>query len=105
VQSVDIKLLDRGGELHFAVHSANPDLTTDLRATVHDLVGGLEKSGFHTDTWQPGDPQSQAQSDADPRQQARQTYQPDPSPSRRNRGPNFEWMNQISALTGAERND
>jgi hypothetical protein len=119
-QQVDVKLTDRGGELHVEVHSADPILTTDLRARVHDLIGGLEKSGFHAEAWQPGESprhnsegtagatrgagnQPQPQSNDDPRRQGRNTYDPIPAPSRRNRSSNLEWMNQMNALTSAER--
>jgi len=120
---VDVKLIDRGGELHVAVHAADPNLTADLRASVHDLIGGLEKGGFEAETWQPADTpaqhpghaasesaaagdQPQAQTGDDPRQQGRNVYQPDYAANRHGRGWNrdshLEWINQISALTGAE---
>ncbi len=119
-QRVDVKLIDRAGELHVAVQSADPVLNSDLRASVHDLIGGLEKSGFHTETWQPGDTprhnldatppvtrntgeQQQSQAGEDPRRQGRNHYDPDYAPSRRSRSSNNEWMEQISALTGAEK--
>jgi hypothetical protein len=119
-QQVDVKLTDRGGELHVAVQSADPVLTTDLRASVRDLIGGLEKGGFHTDVWQPGDTprhasdgaagatrgagdQPQAQTGEDPRRQGRNAYDPEYAPSRRNRGSNPEWMKEMSALNGAEK--
>jgi hypothetical protein len=120
-QQVDVKLVDRGGHLHVAVHSADPVLSADLRASVHDLVGGLEKSGFRTETWQPGDtprhvagpastdasgacdqPHSQNGGD-DPRRQGRNGYEMDQSWSRRNRGSETDWIEQWSAFAGAER--
>jgi len=119
-QQVDVKLSDRGGELRVAVQSADPILTTDLRASVHDLIGGLEKGGFHTDVWQPGSSprhdfdatagvsrgagdQPQSQNGEDPRRQGRNPYDPDYAPSRRNRGSDTEWIKEMSALTGAEK--
>jgi hypothetical protein len=103
-QSVDIKLVDRGGELHVAVRSGDQNLTSELRASVRDLVGGLEKGGFHAETWQPGtaDP-AQTTTGEDPRRQSRNRYEPDPGSPRRKSGSNTEWMNYLSALTGAER--
>jgi hypothetical protein len=103
-QSVVIKLVDRHGELHVAVHSVDQNLTSDLRARVHDLVGGLEKNGFRAETWQPGD-SFQSQTGEDPRRQGRNAYEPQPMPARRDPGSNDEWMNYLSALTGAERNN
>ena len=117
-QQVDVKLTDRGGELHVAVQSADPVLTTDLRAGVHDLISGLEKSGFHADAWQPGESsrhasestagtprgtgdQPPSQSGEDPRRQGRNAQDPDYAPPRRNRSSNADWMEQIDALIGA----
>jgi hypothetical protein len=91
-----------------------------LRASVHDLIGTLDKSGFRTETWQPGDtPQrnsdipnnasrgagdpAQSQGDTDPRQQGRNLYNPDNIAARRSRGPNADWLQQMGALSGAEK--
>lgn len=103
-QSVDIRLVDRGGELHVAVRSGDQNLTSDLRESVRDLVGGLEKGGFRTETWLPGtaDPVQTATGE-DPRRQSRNVYEPDPGPQRRKSGSDTEWMKYLSALTGAER--
>ena len=118
-----MKLVDRGGELHVAVHSADPVLTTDLRSRVHDLIGGLEKSGFRTETWQPGDGprhnsepgvhtspgsgDAQQYAGQDAQRQGRNPYDPDYAPAKRGStsrdGSNIEWINQLSALTSAER--
>jgi hypothetical protein len=111
-QQVDVKLVDRGGELHVAVQSADPVLTTDLRASVHDLINGLEKNGLHAETWSPREavrsdqelPQSQSEQSAsgnDQRRQGRDNHQQDDSPPKRSRGSNDEWMKEIDALIGA----
>jgi hypothetical protein len=123
-QHVDVKLIDRGGELQVAVHSADPALTTDLRASVRELVGGLEKSGFRAETWQPsdtprhnaeatpattrdaGDP-PQFQSGEDPRRQGRNAYQ-EQAPARRGAaagGESSSWIEQIRALIGAQKDN
>ena len=109
-----MKLVERGGEVHVAVRSADPVLTSDLRARVHDLVGGLEKSGLRAETWQPGDsvrpssqPGAQQQPGEDPRRQGRNPYSPDDTPQRRapsSGSNNSEWIEQMSAVTGADRN-
>ncbi len=117
-QQVDVKLIDRGGELHVAVQSADPVLNSDLRASVHDLISGLEKSGFHAEAWPPGDTprhnseilagttrnagdQPHSQMGEDPRRQGRNAQNPDAAPARRSRRSNAEWMKHIDALIGA----
>jgi hypothetical protein len=122
-QHVDVKLIDRGGELQVAVRSGDPVLNSDLRASVHDLIGGLEKSGFRAETWQPADAprhpletnsgmpptaghSAQSQSDRDPRRQGRNPYDADRDQARR--GPatdrsNSSWMEQISAFISAQK--
>jgi hypothetical protein len=47
--------------------------------------------------------QPQSQAGEDPRRQGRNPYDPDYAPSRRNRGSNSEWMKEMSALNGAEK--
>ena len=98
----DIKLVDRGGELHVAVRSGDQNLTSDLRASVRDLVGGLEKGGFRAETWQPGaaDP-AQTATGEDPRRQSRNSTSRIRDAHRRKDSSNTEWMNYLNALTGA----
>ncbi len=119
-QRVDVKLSERNGELHVEVKSVDPALTTDLRAGLHELIGGLDKSGFRAEAWHPGETQRhnadatagvsrssgdqpQSQSGEDPRRQGRNAHDPEYAQPRRNRGSNTEWMNQINALSGAEK--
>ena len=122
-QQVDVKLVDRGGEIHVAVRSADAALTSDLRASVHDLIGGLEKSGFRAETWQPGestrhasaatasDAPQQSQHNApgeDARRQGRNPHDGEQTPTRRTRisdDNSIEWMRQMSAFSELERNN
>jgi hypothetical protein len=102
-QQVDVKLVDRGGELHVAVQSADPVLTTDLRASVHDLISGLEKNGLRAETWPPQPDQSA--SGGDQRRQGRDNQNPnnapDDAPPKRHRGSIDEWMKEVDALLRA----
>jgi hypothetical protein len=50
---VEVKVQERAGEIRVAVHSSNPELTTELRQQLGDLVGKLERSGYHTETYKP----------------------------------------------------
>lgn len=126
---VDVKLTDRGGEIHVAVKSADPVLTSDLRASLHELVGGLEKSGFHAEAWHSGPAHagsdtgsdfprsttrvgsdnpagsgdaSQQQSGHDARRQGRGAYEP-VAPLRRNRPANAIWLSEMASLHQTEK--
>ncbi len=52
-EQVEVRLLERAGELRVSVRSADPQLNTELRNGLGDLAGKLEKTGFHTETWHP----------------------------------------------------
>jgi len=53
-QRVDVRIVERAGELQVAVRAANPDVAQGLRQGISDLVGQLEQSGYHADAWRPG---------------------------------------------------
>jgi len=50
---IDVKIQERAGEVHVAVLSSSPSLTTDLRQQVGDLVGKLDRAGYHAETFKP----------------------------------------------------
>jgi len=52
--AVDVKLIDRAGQIHVSVRSADPALTKSLQDNISDLAGKLERSGFHAETSIPG---------------------------------------------------
>jgi len=51
--SVQLRMVERGGELRVAVHSASPDLNQELRADLPDLSKKLSDTGFHSELWRP----------------------------------------------------
>lgn len=53
-ERVDVRLVDRSGELHVAVRSGSDELTHDLRQGLTELVGKLETNGYRTEVWRPG---------------------------------------------------
>lgn len=73
--SVEVKLVERAGEVHLAVRSSNAELTSSLQAGVSELSGKLERSGFQTESWIPDRsapaPNTQSQNSGDPSQQRR----------------------------------
>ena len=52
-ERVEVRMVDRGGELHVAVRTGNADLAQGLRQGISDLVSRLQETGFRTDTWRP----------------------------------------------------
>lgn len=50
---VQVRLTERGGELHVSVRTQDAGLTHGLRDGLSDLVGRLEHSGYRAETWQP----------------------------------------------------
>ena len=94
---VDIKLVERAGEIHVAVRSIDAALTKSLQANVSELAGKLERSGFHAETFLPGkletlkDPQANAGFQDAPRdRRAPQNEPPRPKKAARNNDTTFE---------------
>jgi hypothetical protein len=52
-ERVEVRMVERGGELHVAVRTGNADLAHGLREGMADLVSRLQETGFRTDTWRP----------------------------------------------------
>jgi hypothetical protein len=53
-QRVDVRILERGGELRVAVTASDSHLAGGLRQEIPELVARLESSGLRTSTWHPG---------------------------------------------------
>lgn len=53
--TVDVKLIDRAGSVHVAVRTGDADLTRTLQSGLGELVHRLERKGFETEVWSPGD--------------------------------------------------
>jgi hypothetical protein len=53
-EKVELRVVERAGELQVSVRAANPDLAQGLRQGLSDLVGQLEQNGYHADAWRPG---------------------------------------------------
>ena len=50
---VDVRLIDRGGELHVSVKSADPALTQNLQDHLPDLTARLDKQHMQSEVWVP----------------------------------------------------
>ena len=52
-EKVEVRLMERAGEVRVAVHTADVDLRRGLGNGLNELVGRLEGTGFQTETWRP----------------------------------------------------
>ncbi len=65
-ESVELRVVEREGELHVAVRTGDADLAHGLRQGLPELVDRLDQSGFRTEAWRPAgvvsapEPSSQA---------------------------------------------
>ncbi len=50
---VDVRLMDRGGELHVSVKSGDTDLARNLQDHMPELTSRLEQQRFQTEVWMP----------------------------------------------------
>ena len=53
-ERVELRVVERAGELQVAVRSTNPEVAQGLRQGISELVGRLEQSGFRAEAWRPG---------------------------------------------------
>jgi hypothetical protein len=51
---VEVRLMERGGEVHVAVRTPDAHLASTLREDLSSLSSRLTESGFRTETWHPG---------------------------------------------------
>lgn len=69
---VELRVVDRSGELQVAVRASNPDLAQGLRQGLSDLVDRLEQNGFRAEAWRPGATTNSVPGMADARQKPAQ---------------------------------
>jgi hypothetical protein len=50
---VDLRIAERGGQIHVAVHTPDGPLQTSLRQDVGSLVDSLDRAGYHAETFAP----------------------------------------------------
>ena len=65
-ETVELRVVEREGELHVAIRTSDADLTHSLRQGLPELVDRLDQGGFRTEAWRPAgvvsapEPSSQA---------------------------------------------
>lgn len=90
-EAVEVRVAERGGQVHVAVRTRDEGLSESLRANLPDLVARLETSGYRTESWHRAEPaqapgavsgpgesaqqQFRGSSDADPQAGSRQGQQ------------------------------
>jgi hypothetical protein len=110
---VDVKIQERAGEVHVSVLSSNSALTSDLRQQVGDLVGKLDRAGYHAETFKPNSstpsPQSPNQSDSGQeressggrqQQQQQQETAQQQFMGRQKRSNQAQWLQQMNGSFG-----
>jgi hypothetical protein len=111
-ERVEVRMVERAGELQVAVRAASPELTQGLRQGLSDLVGRLDQNGFHAEAWRPAGTAGAVQGPAEMRQESTQAQrdssqgQPGSSQQGRQQGnPNQshrpQWVEELEGnLTG-----
>ncbi len=102
---VEVKIQERAGEVHVAVLSSSPSLSTDLKQQVGDLIGKLDKAGYHAEALRQAVSSTAAQSSNQPgagqqdfsgrQQQERQQGQ-----GRQKRNTQPQWLQEMNTTLG-----
>jgi hypothetical protein len=50
---VEVRLMERRGEVHFTVRTPDPQLAGDLRRDLPELTARFHEAGLRGETWQP----------------------------------------------------
>ena len=53
--SVEVRVLERAGEVRLSVRTPDTELANSLRQQLGDLVGRLEQTGYQAETWRPAE--------------------------------------------------
>ena len=114
-QRVEVRMLERDGDVHLAVRTADRHLSGALRENLPELSARLEQTGFRTESWHtqgasrremesmPGsrEPDPQSQPDGRRRQGDPEPQHPknfEGQPNRKEKGKDFEWL--MASLRG-----
>jgi hypothetical protein len=113
---VEVRLLQRSGELHVAVRATDAEVTQAMRQSLPELTGALEREGHRVEAWRPGGLASAApagseaprsgseQPSGDPQPQGRWT-QPDADQNRRHKQDMPRWVEDLEGALSEETGD
>lgn len=110
---VQLRVIDRGGDLHVAVRAADGDLANGLRQALPELVNRLEQNGYRAEAWRPSGMVSTPDA-AETRQSSAEfrngDSQPPPGWSQQDRGQRDhhqssrpQWVEELEGNLGDER--
>jgi hypothetical protein len=72
-RAVDVRFVERGGEIHVSVRSGDAETAQTLRSGLNDFVGKMDHAGIRAEVWRPGadasSPQNNSQNQSDQRDQ------------------------------------
>lgn len=63
---LEVRLTERAGKVHVAVHAPDADVRNTLRGHLEELVGAFERHGMSAETWHPGLESASSSSDRQP---------------------------------------
>ena len=72
-QKVDVRIVQRAGDLQIAVKSGDDITTQGLRHGLADLANRLNETGYHAETWRPGQPAAMESSATSPHNPSHQS--------------------------------
>jgi hypothetical protein len=72
-QKVDVRIVQRAGDLQIAVKSADDITTQGLRHGLADLANRLNETGYHAEAWRPGQQAAMENSGASPQNTSHQS--------------------------------
>jgi hypothetical protein len=64
---VEVRVTERGGEVRVAVRTPDTGLSQDLRQALPELIDSLDRRGYHTEIWRPGEADPPAPQRGEPR--------------------------------------
>ncbi len=64
---VEVRVTERGGEVRVSVRTPDAGLSQDLRQALPELIDSLDRRGYHTEIWRPGEADAAAPQRGEPR--------------------------------------
>jgi hypothetical protein len=103
-QKVEVRMVQRAGDLQIAVRSVDSDTAQGLRHGLSDLASRLNESGYHAETWRPGQPSPSQQSPSDGSQSQSGGSQQDRGQRDNNSRNRPRWIQELEANLGSGSN-
>lgn len=96
--ALEVRVMDRGGEVRVAVHSADPATSESVRAGLPELVDRLGQRGFETEIWRPPAAQSSSTAQGESDRSFGRGSQQDPADQQHpHRQPQPAWLEEMES--------